>query len=118
MQIWSVGLFLFGWLWSGLVAGTPTAAAVQEGPGGVTRPLVAQQVSGLVWDPVRPDVPQMAPSAATPDQEKVWIGEQPAEAAPAPIVVAPQRASGFERLRRSLPYGVTHNLVIRYLNDE
>lgn len=116
MKIRSVGLFLFGWLWSGLVAGTPTAAAAQADPGGVTRPLAAQQVSGLLWNPVRPDVPQRVPAAAT--REQVWIGERPAEAAPAPIVVAPQRASGFERLRRSLPYGVTHNLVIRYLNDE
>ncbi len=116
MQIRSVGLLLCGWLWSGLVAGTPTAVAAQEGPGGMTRPVVAQQVSGLVWDPVRPDVRQRVPAAATPGQ--IWIGERPADAVPAPIIVAPQRASGFERLRRSLPYGVTHNLVIRYLNDE
>ena len=115
MQIRSVGLFLFGWLWSGLVAGAPVSAATLESQGGVTRPLAAQQ-AGLLWDPVRPQVTPATPTAAS--HEAVWIGEGPAATPFAPIVVAPQRASGFERLRRSLPYGVTHSLVIKYLGDD
>ena len=115
MQIRFVGLFLCGWLWSGLVAGAPVSAATLESQGGITRPLAAQQ-AGLLRDLVRPQVTPAAPTAVS--AKAVVIGEWPAATPSAPIVVAPQRASGFERLRRSLPYGVTHSLVIKYLGDD
>ena len=36
----------------------------------------------------------------------------------APMPVFPSNRMSFEQLRRRLPYGVTQNLVIRYLGDD
>lgn len=95
------------------VGWTPRAGAQELQAQMATTPSthVMTQGTGAIATPTDPLTFQVALQPAT-----VQTAGVVEDVAPMPIF--PARRMSFEQLRRRLPYGVTQNLVIRYLGDD
>ena len=114
MDAWKVGsLAVWGICMVVVGVGTSPTVFAQE--------LHAQTVVPSSGHVVRPEIGVMSPAPQPVAAGAVRLAGMQDETDRGDrllAVVLPPRRSGFERLRRILPYGVVHDPVIRYLTDD
>ena len=121
MKAWQVG-FVLSALCGGLGLSAPSLAPAMAPPSasvphGPITPPRAPEPEIVVPAPETVRGNAAAPRVEMPVRATILVLGQSPVTDP-PVIIRPARRSGFERLRRALPYGVAHDPVIRYLTDE
>ena len=120
VKVWQVSRLLWGMAGVGLVVGGMSVVEAQDGhTQSAAAPVAAVEIAPHPSNVSL--VPMLAPTGRTAGEtivipEAIESDEERFED-PFAMVSVPQRV-GFERLRRLLPYGTTHSLLIRYLTEE